>query len=582
MKMKIKIKIANILMKSRTLLLALLFTLSYSCNKDEFLKEEPLDFYAPENSYITYENFEASLFNLYQVFRSNFFQTRDAFRPPRVSMTCTDMVTYDQNTADFPNLLTPHSNWVYTAFWKPCYQIIFDANVIIGRSDAEISELTEEQKVLVQAEAKFFRGYCYKMLADIHGGVPITLEETTEPKRDFVRASRDEVYQQSVDDLKFAAANLLAITETDDARVSNLAAYHALAEAYLCLKDYDNAIAAASVTIDAPETALMTERFGSRVNDEPVPGVPWANGGDVYWDLFRKDNQNRSSGNTESLWTIQFARNVPGGYDDVSLNNGGYRWETCSGPRTWRIKIDGNAFLPTANTYYGGRGAGQMKPSLYFYNKIWNDSGWDQDMRNADHNIVRDLMVNDPNSPHYGQWILKDNLVEFKTADDTCRDYFHIVAKIMSMGDHPAEVWLEDQTVPGSITMEGGPSNTTYANIYQIRLAETYLVRAEAYLGKGDKANAAKDINVVRSRAQAPEVAAEDVDIDYILDERARELAFEENRLQTLCRLGKLVERNRLYNTLFDLYDHQNLWPIPYSEIQKNTEAELTQNPGYN
>ena len=567
---------------ARTLLLALFMSFFFSCNFETYIEEVPLDFYAPENSFITYDNFEAAIYNMYSTFRAEFYQVRDAFRSPRVTLTCTDIITYDQNTADFPDLLTPHSDWVYTAFWQPCYQMIYDANVIIGRSDAEKSELTEEQKTLVKAEARFFRGYCYKMLADIHGGVPITLEETTEPKRDYVRATRDEVYQQSVEDLKFAAENLRSITETDDARVSNLAAYHALAEAYLCLKDYDNAIAAASVTINDPATALMTERFGSRVNSSPVPGVPWANGGDVYWDLFRKGNQNRSSGNTESLWVIQFARNVLGGYDDAELNNGGYRWETCSSPRTWRIKVDGKAFLPSANAYYGGRGAGQMKPSLYFYNKIWQDSGWDQDLRNADYSIIRDLIVNDPTSPHYGEWIIKDQLVNFKTKDDTCRDFFFLVAKILTMGDFPPELWLADQTVPGSITMEGGPSNTTYANIYRIRLAETYLVRAEAYLGKNDKINAANDINMVRRRAMAPDVAPDDVDIDYILDERARELAFEENRMETLCRLGKLVERNRLYNTLNDLYDHQNLWPIPYSEIQKNTEAELTQNPGYN
>lgn len=579
--MKTNIKLHYRFKKIHILLLAFFIGMFFSCNNEELLNEVPIDFYAPENSYVSYDNFEASVYNLYKDFRSSFYQTRDAFRPPRVTMTCTDMITYDQNTADFPDLLNQHSDWVYTAFWKPCYQMIFDANVIIGRSDAEISELSEEQKTLVQAEARFFRGYCYKMLADIHGGVPITLEETTEPRRDYVRATRDEVYQQSVADLKFAAENLPDITATDDARVSNLAAYHALAEAYLCLKDYDNAISAASVTINDPATALMTERFGSRVNDEPVPGVPWANGGDVYWDLFRKGNQNRASGNTESLWVIQFAHNITGGSDSGD-NNGGYRWETCSGPRTWRIKVDGKAFLPTANTYYGGRGAGQMKPSIYYYNQIWLDSGWDTDIRNADYNIIRDLMVNDPNSPHFGQWLFKDNLHNLQTKDDTCRDYFHIVAKIMSMGDHPAELFLADQTVPGSITMEGGPANTTYANIYQIRLAETYLVRAEAYLGKGDKVNAANDINAVRSRSQAPDVSTDEVDIDYILDERARELAFEENRLQTLCRLGKLVERNRLYNTLNDLYDHQNLWPIPYSEIQKNTEAELVQNPGYN
>jgi hypothetical protein len=580
--METNMKIHQYIMNARTVLLALCMSLCFSCDDEEFLKEVPLDFYAPENSYISYENFEASIYNMYNIFRAEFYQTRNVFHSPRVTMTCTDMITYDQNSADFPDLLNPHSTWVYTAFWQPCYHIIYDANVIIGRSNAEIAELTEEQKKLVQAEAKFFRGYCYKMLADIHGGVPITLEETTEPKRDYVRAAREEVYQQSVEDLKFAAENLRPITETDDSRVSNLAAYHALAEVYLCLKDYDNAITAASVAINDPTTALMTERFGSRLDDQPIPGVPWTNGGDVYWDLFRKDNQNRSSGNTESLWVIQFARNVTGGYDDVSLNNGGYRWETCSAPRTWRIKLDdGSNLLPSANSYYGGRGAGQMKPSIYYYNKIWLDSGWDTDIRNADYNIIRDLIVSDPTSPYFGQWLIKDSLKTFETRDDTSRDYFHLVAKICTMGDHPDELWLEDQTVPGSITMEGGPSNTSYANIYRIRLAETYLVRAEAYLGKGDLVNAANDINLVRSRSQAPDVAPGDVDIDYILDERARELAFEENRMQTLCRLGKLVERNRLYNTLNDLYDHQNLWPIPFSEIQKNTEAVLSQNPGY-
>jgi tetratricopeptide (TPR) repeat protein len=580
--MKTKIDIDKIINKIKVLLMIPFMVMSFSCSDEDYLEEEPLDFYAPENSYITYDHFEASLMNIYNTFRASFYQTRNAFHSPRVTINCTDLVAHDQNTGNFPDLLNPFSNWVYAAFWQPCYQMIYDANVIVGRSEAERSELTEEQKRLVQAEARFFRGYCYKMMADIYGGVPITLEETSEPKRDYERASREAVYQQSVEDLKFAAENLPAITATDDARVNNLAAYHALAEAYLGLKDYDNAIAAASEAIDDPATALMTERFGSRVNDQPIPGIPWAHGGDVYWDLFRKGNQNRSSGNTESLWVIQFARNVEGGYDSQSLNNGGYRWETCSSPRTWRITMtNGENLIPSANSYYGGRGAGQTKPSPYFYYKIWQESGWDEDIRNADHNIIRDLIVADPNSPNFGKYILKDGLVEFTTKDDTTRDYFHLVAKICSMGDHPDELWLEDQTVPGSITMEGGPSNTTYRNIYQIRLAETYLVRAEAYLGKGDNGNAANDINVVRSRSQAPDVAPGEVDIDYILDERARELMFEENRMQTLCRLGKLVERNLLYNDLHDLYDHQNLWPIPYSEIQKNTGAELTQNPGY-
>ena len=77
-------------------------------------------------------------------------------------------------------------------------------------------------------------------------------------------------------------------------------------------------------------------------------------------------------------------------------------------------------------------------------------------------------------------------------------------------------------------------SHRAYRDVYALRLAETYLLRAEAYLGAGNIAQAAEDINVVRRRAEAPPVSSAEVDIDYILDERARELHLEENRLLTL------------------------------------------------
>ena len=73
------------------------------------------------------------------------------------------------------------------------------------------------------------------------------------------------------------------------------------------------------------------------------------------------------------------------------------------------------------------------------------------------------------------------------------------------------------------------------------------------------------------------------VDIDYILDERIRELHWEEMFLLTTARLGKTVERTRKYHpdTGNSYQDHHNLWPIPYGEIEKNIEATLEQNPGY-
>jgi hypothetical protein len=76
--------------------------------------------------------------------------------------------------------------------------------------------------------------------------------------------------------------------------------------------------------------------------------------------------------------------------------------------------------------------------------------------------------------------------------------------------------------------------------MYIFRLSETYLLRAEAYLEKNNSGATAADINVVRARAQAPLAAASQVDIDYLPDERLRELMYEELRMCTLCRMGRL------------------------------------------
>ena len=116
------------------------------------------------------------------------------------------------------------------------------------------------------------------------------------------------------------------------------------------------------------------------------------------------------------------------------------------------------------------------------------------------------------------------------------------------------------------------------------RLAETYLIRAEAYLGLNNTTMAAEDINVVRRRANATDVMPGNVDIDYILDERMRELGVEEKRMLTLMRLGKLVDRVKKCNPFYapGMKDHFNLWPIPQAEIERNRGAVLEQNPGYN
>ena len=111
-----------------------------------------------------------------------------------------------------------------------------------------------------------------------------------------------------------------------------------------------------------------------------------------------------------------------------------------------------------------------------------------------------------------------------------------------------------------------------FGNIPLIRLAEMYLIRAEANERLGTEVGAApvEDINVLRARAGAE--LFESVDLEIILMERRRELAFEGFALFEAKRLGRDVGE-------IDYEADRLVLPIPLREIDAN--PELVQNPGY-
>lgn len=161
--------------------------------------------------------------------------------------------------------------------------------------------------------------------------------------------------------------------------------------------------------------------------------------------------------------------------------------------------------------------------------------------------------------------------------------------------------------------MQGG-----HTDWYLFRLAEIYLLRAEAYFWKGDLAAAAADINSVRTRAGCAPITAGQVNIGIILDESARELFYEEPRKTELTRMSflfaitkKAAENGKTYslerfsedNYLYDrviaknnfyregiLTNHADkytispyhvLWPVPTSSIQSNSNGRINQTKGY-
>jgi hypothetical protein len=120
------------------------------------------------------------------------------------------------------------------------------------------------------------------------------------------------------------------------------------------------------------------------------------------------------------------------------------------------------------------------------------------------------------------------------------------------------------------------------------RLADAYLMLAESILrgGGGTTGDALFYVNAIRTRSNATPISASELSLDFILDERARELNFEGHRRTDLIRYGKFTGGSYIWPWKGGVKDgntipaHYNLFPIPLKAIQAN--PKLTQNPGYN
>lgn len=555
-----------------------------SCNEDN-LTEIPKDFFSPENSFITNADFESALTYIYLSIRTDMYAPRDNHRNYHWMGYGLDLTGwrsaynaylpvwgFGTMTAD-----NGSTGGLYTMYYK----WIFFANSIIDRAESDIVEWkSEDEKNKIVAEAKFIRAWCYNALANMFGGVPLVLNETTAPKFDYVRATRKEVYEQCAEDLKFATANMITIDKQKPGRAPRAAAFHVLTEVYISLGEYDKAIAAADAVIKDPNFGLMKERFGVLKDfkfsgyDYQGPAEPW---GDVYWDLFQKGNMNWNQGNKECIWNVQFDMyKVGGGGLDVNTNGGNFVLERYWGTNLWQQTDKDGVPLFLQDTC-AGRGIGQYSASTYFGTTLWEYKGdWDRDIRNSQYNIQRDFYHTNPKSAYYGQKMRAQN---FRSPNEFVKNYSPSFKKV-------------NVPVPYGISIDPtskkkNDGGRTLKDWYIIRLPETLLLRAEAFWRKGDNTSAAADINEIRKRAKATPVSPGEVTLDLILDERARELHIEENRISTLTRTGKLVEYLKKYNEYYILRpdivlgDHLNLLPIPRSEIQRNTGAIMENNPGY-
>jgi tetratricopeptide (TPR) repeat protein len=511
-----------------------------SCSKD-FLTEEPKDALFANTLFNTRDGLQQGLVAVYSLARRERTETIASFETGSAWKAGTDVAwgnytfnslrTFDEYGAN----MTSSSDGVNT-IWNWLYDVVNASNTIITRAEspeidfqgANESENLANKNLLV-AQARLLRAWAYRHLTYSWGDVPLSTTEIDGDnfKTYFERVDVNIVRQQMEEDLLFAEEHL-PDDYNDPLILSSAVAQHYLAELYLTMGDFQKAEQKAEAAIENPNFSLITSRFGSTAN---LPGVP-------FMDQFQRGNGLPSSGNTETLWTLLNAPDLPG-TAEIAMRR---TWVN----RYYNITVDDE----WAFNQYGGRGIGRMAHTLYV-----EDLYEDEDDRYSKYAISKFYLKQEggdtlfTKTPTFSAWKKSD-------------PFFPATKK-----------W--DYVEPERPTNAG-----QYNNMVYLRLAETYLLAAEAELGLGKTQEAADHINALRERANATPITAGDVDIELILDERAMELLSEEHRRYTLARLGLLISRTQEFNKFSAIEEKNKLWPIPQDFIDSN-EGPTEQNPGY-
>lgn len=584
------------------ILIGILSTLIISCDDNAFLKENPKTFYTLDNIFTTSSQVDQILTACYAQIRLIYcpYENWDLDWYAYTLGNGTDM--YDVASIRLGNRLNDYSilnsqSKAYFCTYSAFYQLINIANTAISAADLEhIVWADNSEKMRIKAEARFFRAFAYRNLGELFGGVPLVTDLTTEPRYDYTRSTRLETYQFAIDELE-ACLNDLPETTPEAGKIVRAAALHNLCQLYIdkgvvlaeeggdAASAYTKAVEYANTVIDGGLYSLMTERFGTRSTENPK--FYYANTaagqtedhlyekagynieGNLFWDLFQVGNQDYQSGNKEAIWVAQFDYEV---YREEGSKGTIYAGFYCP-----VFRDQGGEYATGSMEDVGGLGTCAVMPTFYTRDLIYGDK-WSEDMRNSDAVFRRTILGNVVGSEYYGKE-LPWSVLYREDASGKKNDAAATLLYPMSCKIAPDQyVGIED----------GQNRNNLFRDHYMIRLPETILLRAEAKFRLGNNQAAAADINLLRDRAKCKYmVTAADMNLDLILDERARELVYEENRWNTLLRMGGTVAVDRIKKYSYWDYPRTslnkdfNLWPIPQTAIDTNKDVELKQNPGW-
>lgn len=441
--------------------------------------------------------------------------------------------TYD------PNYIKP-SSALASHYWRTMYQIIGKANEIIAAGEA-----IEETKVRNQiiAEAKCFRAESYFRLYRTFDRIwlntaPTTWANIDDPKEYHV-ASTDEVFNLLYSDLNFAIAHL-DWQSKQPGRFNQAAARHIKAKAALWQKDWDKVLA----EVDTIKSSRLYDL---------VPVNEIFNAGDLN--------------HKEALFVQQWSKN-PGGNLATGTPTGNFLaaslvaayWREIEGTREYACSYENWGY-----TY------GRVLPSPYLF------SLYD---KNKDKRYTSFYVHQYKNTT--------DKPITYGASTVAPGAYFPLYKNgAINRQVYPGCIKY------GDIWTRSASEARSYKDLIIYRLAETYIMGAEAALMKGDQALAKEYYNMTWERAGNDKFTGA-LTMKDIIDEQARELAFEGDRWYFLKRLGILISQVQNYagdpeiksslggRTNLPANPHFIRWPIPENEIISMGANNFPQNPGYN
>lgn len=465
--------------------------------------------------------------------------------------------------------LQPTVDYLFVV-WDELYKGINTCNAIIERA-ANVTGLPDATKKLRVAEAKFLRAHYYYILHQQFGGVDLRLTETIAPTKATKRASDAEMYTQIIKDCTEAIADLENKGQSSDyGRATKASAETLLAKVYLA-KAYGPSKAADDFQKAADLCAGIISKYNFKLLDD-------------FASVFDENNQV----NAEVVYAVQYTTDQ---ISNASNNSSG----TDGGGNNLHLFFGMQYDIQPGmkrDVFYG-RPFKRLRPTSFLLNTVFaervNDSRYQKTFRDLwkSNNPGANLNASFDNSKTKLTFAAGDTCIfipgyEMSKEERATKKYQVLVPSAYNEALFPTLQKFFD-TKRADLTEPRGSRD-----YFVWRLADIYLMQSEALLKLGKVKEATDAINVVRSRAGFPgkkdamKITESQMTFDFLMEERARELAGEQTRWLDLKRWGLLVERVKKYNPQAStIADKHYLRPIPQTQIDRSDPGAFAQNSGY-